>query len=76
MSQKFSLESLQKSIENHINECIEEIINQEIENITERVTRKVRGKIGEIAASCLSYYDIRMDRNQMVITVNTKDIEV
>lgn len=75
MSSKLTMESIQESIEKIINASIEEAILQEIETITERITKNVRSRIGTIAAACLSFYDIRMDRNQLIITVNTKDME-
>ncbi len=76
MSNYFSMDELKRVIEQYIMNEIEHIVNDAILESKIQIERRIKEITGKIAAKVFSQFNFRMNENDLVIHVNTKDLKL
>lgn len=76
MSNYFSMEELKRVIEQYIMNEVEHIINDSILESKIQIERKIKEITGKVAAKVFAQFNFRMNYEELVIHVNTKDLKL
>lgn len=76
MSTYFSMEELKRIVEKHIMNEVEHIVNEATLEAKIQIERKIRELTGKVAAKVFSQFNFRVNEYELVINVNTKDLNL
>ena len=76
MSNYFSMDELKRVIEQYIMNEVEHIINDAVIESKIQIERRIKEITGKVAARVFSQFNFRMNENDLIIHVNTKDLKL
>lgn len=76
MANYFSMEELKRVVEQHIMNEVEHIVNDAVLEAKIQIERRIKEITGKIAAKVFAQFDFLANKQELMIRVNTKDLEL
>ena len=74
MSNTFLMQDFEKSVKQTIMDATKKVIDEKIEQMKKDIETQIRSETGAICARVMTFFNFRMNENEMVITVDFKNI--